>query len=558
MCHLLAKIYFFVDMVDQNITLSILIQEIDNEQRFKNNKMLIDTIPLPKKMIDAEKKAWVLDNFIDPTEQTIIYCDTPHRCNEAIDAILKLDNVEFNVTDILKLGIKFIKDHVHEDYLLADCLKFGVGYHHGQMPYFLKDLVKSLFENKKINQLCCTSTLLEGVNLPAKNIILYKPKKSNTIPMDEFTIKNLAGRAGRLRHDYYGNVYCINTSEWKCLKNTNPFHEKFESVESAIDKTYNEKTDMLIQNLSLDDQSIQPTTIDNVVKNLIFQYLKKPEETIKKISEKYDLTEQNLEDISASLENIKNRIADIDLDIIFENQTIDPRLQHKLYQYLNEPNNMILPPHIDDPDFEPTLEKILDILNSKLYHIKNFSSEYYALLANNWIKQKSYKQILHYGLLYREEINLEKLNNRLKNYSGQDYTKNKSNEMKKIINRDINKINKIIETDFKFLLSQGLHYYCSLVKIIITKDKNTIDEINVNYALPFELEFGVFEKKLFLMLELGLSRTIAIIILNKIPVDIFDMDEIIIWLHEHLDDLKKILHPYMINNIEEILQRRSV
>ena len=47
-------------MVDQNITLSILIQEIDNEQRFKNNKMLIDTIPLPKKMIDAEKKAWYL------------------------------------------------------------------------------------------------------------------------------------------------------------------------------------------------------------------------------------------------------------------------------------------------------------------------------------------------------------------------------------------------------------------------------------------------------------------------------------------------------------------
>ena len=74
------------------------------------------------------------------------------------------------------------------------------------MPYFLKDLVKSLFENKKINRLCCTSTLLEGVNLPAKNIILYKPKKSNDIPMDEFTIKNLAGRAGRLRHDYYGNV----------------------------------------------------------------------------------------------------------------------------------------------------------------------------------------------------------------------------------------------------------------------------------------------------------------------------------------------------------------
>ena len=60
------------------------------------------------------------------------------------------------------------------------------------------------------------------------------------------------------------------------------------------------------------------------------------------------------------------------------------------------------------------------------------------------------------------------------------------------------------------------------------------------------------------MLELGLSRTIAIIILNKISVDIIDMDGIIIWLHEHLDDLKKILHPYMVNNIEKILECRSV
>ena len=198
---------FFVDITDQNVMISILIQEIYNAQHFKNDKILIDTVPLRKKITsDSRKKAWILDNFIDPKEQTIIYCDTPYRCKEAIDAILKLDNTKFNATNILKLGIKFIKDHVHEDYLLVDCLKLGIGYHHGQMPYFLKDLVKSLFENKKINRLCCTSTLLEGVNLPAKNIILYKPKKSNDIPMDEFTIKNLAGRAGRLRHDYYGNV----------------------------------------------------------------------------------------------------------------------------------------------------------------------------------------------------------------------------------------------------------------------------------------------------------------------------------------------------------------
>ena len=549
---------FFIDTNNKNITISILIPEIDNEQNSKN-KMLIDDISIPKKIVhDNEKKAWVLDNFIDHTEQTIIYCDTPHRCKEAIDAILKLDNTEFNPTNILKSGIQFIKNHVHENYFLADCLKFGVGYHHGKMPYFLKDLVKSLFENKEINRLCCTSTLLEGVNLPAKNIILYKPKKSRKDPMDEFTIKNLAGRAGRLRYDYYGNVYCINIDEWKGLKTTNPFNEKLESVESAIDKTYNEKIDQLINNLNLDDQSILSSNIDNVVKNLIVKYLNNSNETIEKINEKYDLTEKDLNDISSSLENIKNRIADIDLDVIFENQTIDPRLQHKLYQHLNEPDNMILPPHIDDPDFEPTLEKILHILNNTFHHIDNFSSQYYALIANNWIKQKSYKQIFQYGIMYNEKTDMEKINKNLKNYTAEEYKNKKLKELNIITNRHINDINDIIENHFKFTLSQSLHCYCSLVKSIIKKDECLIDDINVNYELPFQLEFGAHEKKLLLMLELGLSRTVAIIILNKISINILDMDTLIIWLHDHLDDLKKTLHPYMIDNIKEILQSRSV
>ena len=46
------------------------------------------------------KKAFVLDKFIDHSEQTLIYCDTPKRCREAAQAILNIDNIDVVVTDI--------------------------------------------------------------------------------------------------------------------------------------------------------------------------------------------------------------------------------------------------------------------------------------------------------------------------------------------------------------------------------------------------------------------------------------------------------------------------
>ncbi len=92
------------------------------------------------------------------------------------------------------------------------------------MPQFVRFYIKELFESKEIDLLCCTSTLLEGVNMPAKNIVLYSPKAGDE--MDRLSILNLAGRAGRLLKDYYGKIYCINVNEWK--NGEDVFSEKLE------------------------------------------------------------------------------------------------------------------------------------------------------------------------------------------------------------------------------------------------------------------------------------------------------------------------------------------
>ena len=85
-----AKTYFFVKIVEKSIKLSILIPEFlcDNSNE---NTILINEEKLPKIISAANmKKAFVLDKFIDHSEQTLIYCDTPKRCREAAQAILEV------------------------------------------------------------------------------------------------------------------------------------------------------------------------------------------------------------------------------------------------------------------------------------------------------------------------------------------------------------------------------------------------------------------------------------------------------------------------------------
>lgn len=97
---------------------------------------------------------------------------------------------------------------------IIDCLKKGVAFHFGRLPQRIRERVEKLFEDKVIDYIFCTSTLLEGVNLPAKNIFIF----SNAIGNSKFSdvdFWNLAGRAGRLSKELSGNIICVRMEEKK-------------------------------------------------------------------------------------------------------------------------------------------------------------------------------------------------------------------------------------------------------------------------------------------------------------------------------------------------------
>lgn len=105
--------------------------------------------------------------------------------------------------------IEYIKDTVAADWSLVECLEKGVAFHHGAMPRFIQSQIVESFNLGEIRSLVCTTTLTEGVNTTAKNVILYSNQKGDQ-PLTGFDYKNLKGRAGRFLHHFVGNVIAFH------------------------------------------------------------------------------------------------------------------------------------------------------------------------------------------------------------------------------------------------------------------------------------------------------------------------------------------------------------
>ena len=165
---------------------------------------------------------------------------------------------------------KDIKNEVHGDYYLSDLISKGVAYHIGYLPSSIRQRIETLFKEGKITALFCTSTLVEGVNLPADNLFIsdYKNGQKDMRPID---FRNLTGRVGRLEFNLYGNVFLVATSE--------KASDKFETLLSkSVDK----------QTLSIEKGLTKPQK-QNVINILLKGDVEFPKHPQKQTEDSYDL-----------------------------------------------------------------------------------------------------------------------------------------------------------------------------------------------------------------------------------------------------------------------------
>lgn len=148
-------------------------------------------------------------------QNSVVYANSPMDSVKVIRNLFSNEVFPRLNDERLEEFADFIEEYISDKYELAKFIRSGLAFHYGALPTIIKIGIEELFKEGVIKIVSCTSTLIEGLNMPTKNIFVYNPKKGKETPMDSLTFWNLAGRAGRMGKDFSGNIFCISLDEWK-------------------------------------------------------------------------------------------------------------------------------------------------------------------------------------------------------------------------------------------------------------------------------------------------------------------------------------------------------
>lgn len=130
--------------------------------------------------------------------------------------------------------LSHLKQAFSKDWIVYKALCKGVGIHHGLVPKYIQKEIIEFFNKGVISILISTTTITEGVNTSAKNLIVLQNKKGRTL-LQPFDAKNIAGRAGRLGFHYSGNVFDV-TREFASILEQNDAPLKHKNFDDCVDK----------------------------------------------------------------------------------------------------------------------------------------------------------------------------------------------------------------------------------------------------------------------------------------------------------------------------------
>ena len=100
----------------------------------------------------------------------------------------------------------FLSAEISTDFELIKLLSYGIGVHHSGLSDEVRALMEWLAEEGKLQVLCATTTIAQGINFPVSSVFLASNKYPYGKEMSPREFWNLAGRAGRMDHDSVGVV----------------------------------------------------------------------------------------------------------------------------------------------------------------------------------------------------------------------------------------------------------------------------------------------------------------------------------------------------------------
>lgn len=287
---------------------------------------------------------------------------------------------------------------IHNDYRLRAVLRKGVAFHYGNMPLLLRTAIENLFRDGLIRYLVCTSTLVEGVNLPCRNILVHAPRKGRKTPMSGADFWNLAGRAGRWGKEFQGNVICVDTQDIEAWGDTLPTRRDHYRVERTTDRLLGEE-ERLLAYLRAGAPSERPRSDQDL--ETAVSYLATLRSRLGSITEapwRKRVEQAKLQRIDAALEEALTGI-DLPAEWLTRHAGISPFAMQRMLTALSGlkgPIDKFLPIHPEDDRSARQYGRIFELLGHHMTGAFGQGGRCHALgiLTTNWMLGHPIKRII--------------------------------------------------------------------------------------------------------------------------------------------------------------------
>lgn len=426
------------------------------------------------------------------------------------------DSITIEDKSALEFAAKQIEKKIHKEYYLAQLVRKRVAYHIGALPAEIRAQIEGLIRKGIIKYCFCTSTLLEGVNVPVDNLFIFDNKKARS-KMSITDAFNLMGRAGRVTLNEYGNVYLI--VEDKDVKKyyddilLKPLPRQELLPSKAISKKNKKyivqtllsgRTNLLEIGDKYKDKGFTETTYEYSAKclNILLHDICSNNDSyiVRDFKNDQALTPQNIIDIREIFGVITEKDDDIN---------ISARQKESLYkavreQHLNYPSSIAYDTCVD------FLKELSRILDWKIYEKDSLGKgekiRYYAVILNQWMEGKGLHEIIR-GAIKHYQTNGGSLVSYEPNYHLEKY--NDSTQHK---NQVINEVMKDIEQIINYKFSM---YFLRLSEAII--------EIHGEKALVNDwyeyVEYGTNNNSVIILQKYGFLREEALELLKPPLLD---------------------------------------
>lgn len=424
-------------------------------------------------------------------EKSIIYCSDTEMIKNVCKELCSRSDIKEKHIDRLDEFADFVAKYINKNYMLVKCIKRGIAFHYGALPSFIRMGVEELAKDGLIDIMVCTSTLLQGINIPAQNIYICNPRAGRKNKFDSLDFWNLIGRAGRIKYDLCGNIILLDTNSWDNIDKydnddielkyaTELNNEQIVSLENSmtnVDYRFNPYDDkekefsdtiesaLVFDNILGEKVNIESTDIENHIKNITNNYREISSLLIKLIGIKamniqkvWNIFRENDEEIEKWI-NINP----------YQEGFIDR--YSKIIQLIND-----------------------NILEGRLYRKsnpgekENKSFERILYCSNSWIRGNSIRSIIFHDF------------SRFEN----------EDEVTNVVQKQIYYLNDVI----RYKLVKGMYAYQEILKeyLIRTKREKLIEKLP-NIAMF--LEIGACDDIAIELISLGLIRELAIEITKK-------------------------------------------